>query len=69
MTGPEHYKAAEDALAVVKGGAVDWQAPAQVAIAHALLAVAAATALRGVAGSRSKIEADPVATEWWQVAT
>ena len=67
MTGPEHYKAAEDALAVVKGGAVDWQAPAQVAIAHALLALAAATALP--AGSDGDVAIDPIVTEWWQVAT
>ena len=44
MTGPEHYQEAERQIALVDGGAADWEPLAASAQVHATLALAAATA-------------------------
>ena len=42
MTGPEHYREAENQLALVDGGAADWAPLTASAQVHATLAFAAA---------------------------
>ena len=44
-TGPDHYKMAESLLKVADEGSVDWEPTVATAQVHALLSLAAATAL------------------------
>jgi hypothetical protein len=55
MNGPEHYRKAEELLAAAGSSAAEWSVKqAQV---HAILALAAATALHGVTDHRHWFEA------------
>ena len=55
MTGPEHYRKAEELLEAAESSGAEWSVKkAQV---HAILALAAATALHGVTDHRHWFEA------------
>jgi hypothetical protein len=55
VTGPEHYRKAEELLEEAESSGAAW--PAEKAQVHATLALAAATALHGVIDHRHWFEA------------
>jgi hypothetical protein len=55
MTGPEHYRKAEELLEDAESSGAEW--PVRKAQVHAILALAAATALHGVTDHRHWFEA------------
>ena len=55
MTGPEHYRKAEELLDDAESSGATW--PVEKAQVHAMLALAAATALHGVTDHRHWFEA------------
>ena len=70
MTGPEHYREAEQLLAEAnaqEGGTNLERFCLAAAQVHATLALAAATAFTGTATNRQDAIADPAGTEWHKV--
>jgi len=55
MNGPEHYRKAEELLDDAEASGAEW--PVEKARVHAILALAAATALHGVTDHRHWFEA------------
>ena len=66
MTGPEHYKMAESLLKVADEGSVNWESTVATAQVHALLSLAAATALGREGEGRTQPSKDKAA--WFDAA-
>jgi len=67
MTGPEHYAMAETLVKIADEGSVDWESTVATAQVHALLAIAAATALGNQGGDGLLPSKDGKA--WFDVAS
>jgi hypothetical protein len=67
MNGPAHYRKAEELVAKVDDGAVDWGPLVRSAQVHATLALAAATALQPREFLTVEYR-DQVAAPWLEVA-